>query len=101
MWDCGRATARNVVNLCAAVFLEFQQRLMDIVAKLGARNKLIVVRRIKWDETSEPLSFSGGICATAHQTRGSWHVLVQRQQYIFGYCDGDDRLQVSGLVQTK
>lgn len=100
-YDCSRGTARGICEIVCSVFLTMQRRvlavLLDDLKSLG--RPFFIIHKVKWDETSEKLSFGAGISATQAQSSSSWQVLVQMHQIIWGFVDDEQSpFQVVDLV---
>ena len=92
MYDCHRNTATMVCNLMSCVYLEAQAKLMNLTVSLlnNTRQQYFALHKVKWDETSEKLAYGAGIMCTKQQCISSWHVLVARHQFMWGFCRDDD-----------
>ena len=81
-----------VCNLMSCVYLEAQAKLMNLTVSLlnNTRQQFFALHKVKWDETSEKLAYGAGIMCTKQQCISSWHVLVARHHFMWGFCRDDD-----------
>ena len=97
LYECDRATARQLCELICSVYMAHQTRLLDVLLTILARKPFFAIHRVKWDETSEKLGFGAGL-ATREQGISSWHVLISRHRFIIGMMDNPDELGVIDVV---